>query len=76
MFWDHLGNFWSKEKVAAWQAELFPAGPAGICEIGKERVYNLITLSREAHDIWGRGAFALKPVLESDEKMTLEVQFF
>jgi hypothetical protein len=26
--------------------------------------------------MWGRGAFALKPVLESDDKMTLEVQFF
>jgi hypothetical protein len=72
-FWDHLKNFWSKEKVAAWEAELFPAG---ICEFGIERVYNLITLSRNAHDMWGRGAFALKPISESDDKMTLEVQFF
>jgi hypothetical protein len=24
--------------------------------------------------MWGRGAFALKPLLESDDKMTLEVQ--
>jgi hypothetical protein len=73
IFWDHLKNFWPKEKVAAWEAELFPAG---ICEIGIERVYNLITLSRDAHDMWGRGAFALKPISESDDKMTLEVQFF
>jgi hypothetical protein len=73
IFWDHLKNFWSKEKVAAWEAELFPAG---ICEFGVERVYNLITLSRNAHDMWSRGAFALKPISESDDKMALEVQFF
>jgi hypothetical protein len=68
-----LKNFWSKEKVAAWEVELFPAG---ICDFGIERVYNLITLSRNAHDMWSRGAFALKPISESDDKMTLEVQFF
>jgi hypothetical protein len=73
IFWAHLKNFWSREKVATWEAELFPAG---ICEFGVERVYNLITLSRTAHDLWGRGAFALKPISESDDKMTLEVQFF
>jgi hypothetical protein len=73
IFWDHLKNFWSKEKVAAWEAELFPAG---ICEFGIERVCNLITLSRTAHDRWSRGAFALKPISESDDKMTLKVQFF
>ena len=73
VFWDHLKNFWSTEKVATWEAEIFPAG---ICEFGVERVYNLITLSRTAHDMWARGAFALKPILESEDKMTLEVQFF
>lgn len=73
IFWNHLKGFWSKGRVAAWEAELFPAG---ICEIGIERVYNLITLSRTAHDKWARGAFALKPISESDDKMTLKVQFF
>ncbi|KAE8445098.1 hypothetical protein EG329_013700 [Mollisiaceae sp. DMI_Dod_QoI] len=71
-FWDQLRNFWSEEKVAAWQAELFPADLGGICGNGTEKVYNLITLSRTAHDLWGRGAFALKPILESDDKMALE----
>jgi hypothetical protein len=73
MFWGHLKNFWSKEKVAAWEAELFPAG---IYEFGIERVYNLISLSPEVHRMWSRGAFALKPISESDDKMILEVQFF
>ncbi|PVH83703.1 hypothetical protein DL98DRAFT_528998 [Cadophora sp. DSE1049] len=71
IFWGHLKNFWPQEKIAAWEAELFPAG---LCEFGIERVYNLITLSRGAHDMWARGAFALKPI--SGDKTTLKVQFF
>ncbi|PMD18191.1 hypothetical protein NA56DRAFT_751498 [Hyaloscypha hepaticicola] len=73
IFWSHLKNFWPKEKVIAWEAEIFPAG---ICDFGIDRVYNLITLSRGAHDMWARGAFALKPISESDDKTTLKVQFF
>lgn len=68
-----MRNFSPKEKVEAWEAELFPAG---IHEFGIERVYNLITLSRGAHDMWARGAFALKPISESDDKTTLKLQFF
>jgi hypothetical protein len=73
IFWDHLKNFWPEEKVAAWEAELFPNG---MHEIGIERVYNIITLSRDAHDFWNRGAFALKPISMSDDNTTLKVQFF
>jgi HNH endonuclease len=72
-FWDLLKNFWPEEKVAAWEAELFPRG---IHEIGIERVYNLITLSATAHRDWNRGAFALKPISVYDNNTTLEVQFF
>jgi hypothetical protein len=68
-----LKNFWPETKVAAWEAELFPEG---LHEVGGETVYNLITLSRIAHDEWGRGAFALKPISVSDDGMTLTVQFF
>jgi hypothetical protein len=73
IFWDHLKNFWPEEKVATWEAELFPKG---IDEIGIERVYNLITLSRTAHSAWNRGAFALKPISVDDNNTTLKVQFF
>jgi HNH endonuclease len=73
IFWDHLKNFWSKEKVATWEAKVFPEG---ISEAGVERVYNLITLSVDVHRMWCRGAFALKPVSKSDDKKILEVQFF
>jgi hypothetical protein len=68
-----LKNFWPEEKVAAWEAELFPRG---IHEMGIERVYNLITLSLGAHRCWNRGAFALKPISMYDNNTTLKVQFF
>jgi HNH endonuclease len=73
MFWDLLKNFWPEEKVAAWQAELFPEG---INKIGLERVSNLITLCPNAHTIWDRGAFALKPISVSNDNTTLKLQFF
>ena len=72
-FWNQLRVFWPKDKITAWEVLLFPKG---IHEIGEEEVYNLLVLSRNAHDQWGRGAFALKPISVSDDKMTLEVQFF
>jgi hypothetical protein len=72
-FWNMLGMFWSKEKVAAWEAELFPRG---ISEIGIERVYNIITLSSTAHNFWNRGAFALKPISVDNNNTTLKIQFF
>ena len=73
IFWGHLKNFWPQEKIAAWEAELFPAG---ISECGEEKVYNLITLSTTAHRLWAQGAFALKPISELADKTTLKVQFF
>ncbi|KAH6674439.1 hypothetical protein B0J14DRAFT_700116 [Halenospora varia] len=72
-FWIHLKNFWPKEKVTAWEAELFPKG---LSESGDERVDNLITLSKVAHGQWNRGAFALKPISVCNNNTTLKVQFF
>ena len=71
-FWNHLKNFWPKEKVTAWEAELFPGG---ISEIGIKGVHNLITFSPSAHVYWNRGVFALKPISMSDDNTTLKVQF-
>lgn len=73
MFWEHLKNFWSEEKVTAWEVELFPRG---LSETGDEKVDNRITLSKIAHVQWNRGAFALKPISISDENTILKVQFF
>jgi hypothetical protein len=71
-FWDMLGAFWPVEKVATWEAKLFPQG---IGEKGQEEVYNLISLAPTVHAIWGKGLFALKPISESNDKKTLIVQF-
>jgi hypothetical protein len=68
-----LKIFWPKEKVDAWAEEVFPQNTS---EIGVERVYNLITLSRTAHGYWNRGAFALKPIFVNDDNTRLKVQFF
>jgi hypothetical protein len=68
-----LKIFWPEEKVAAWAEEVFLQDTS---EISVERVYNLITLSRSAHGYWNRGAFALKPIFENEDKTTLKVQFF
>jgi len=72
-FWNHLNIFWPEEKVAAWAEEIFPQDTS---EIGVERVYNLITLSRTAHGYWNRGAFALKPISVNNDNTILKVQFF
>jgi hypothetical protein len=68
-----LKNFWPEEKVAAWEEELFPDGTH---EKGLETARNLITLSKDAHACWNKGAFALKPISVSDDNTTLTIQFF
>jgi len=73
MFWDHLKIFWPKEKIAAWEAEMFPRG---IDDIGIDRVCNLITVSPNVHGYWNRGAFALKPISVYNDNTSLKVQFF
>jgi hypothetical protein len=68
-----LKNFWPNEKVAAWEAELFPNG---MHERGLETTRNLITLSKDTQHYWNKEAFALKPISMSDDNTTLTVQFF
>lgn len=70
-FWNQLKLFWSEEKVAAWEAELFPNG---LSTFGADSPGKLMTLSKEAHSQWNRGAFALKPV--ASDPTTLTVQFY
>lgn len=72
-FWHMLKNFWPEKKVAVWEAEL---SPNGTHEKGLETARNLITLSKDAHDYWNKGVFALKPISVSDDNTTLTIQFF
>src|SRR5947209_1019623 len=41
-----------------------------------KRCFNLISLSPDAHSLWTRGLFALKPLKLSRNRKTLTVQFF
>jgi len=68
-----LSNFWPKEKIAAWEAEIFPNAEHNP---GIETARDLITLSENAHSMWNRGAFALKPISVSDDHTTITIQFF
>src|SRR4051794_37310728 len=45
-------------------------------DVGVERCFNLISLSPNAHDMWNRGLFALKPLELSPDRKKLIVQFF
>ena len=71
--WMRLELFWPKEKITSWKAEIFLDT---INEAGQEKVYNLVSLSPDAHSSWGNGYFALKPISMSNDKKTLTVQFF
>jgi len=43
---------------------------------GVDEPFNLICLTRDAHDMWNKGLFALKPLELSDDNKELTVQFF
>ena len=44
--------------------------------VGIESCFNSISLRRDAHDLWNRGLFALKPLELSPNRKRLTVQFF
>lgn len=50
--------------------------PSGLDQFGIETVANLITLSYDAHGLWNRGTFALKPISINDDQTKLKIQFF
>ena len=68
-----LRNFWSEEKIAAWEKPIFPDG---LEKRGLETPKNLITLSPTVHRLWNKGVFALKPISISEDNTTLTIRFF
>jgi hypothetical protein len=69
-FWQSLTVFWSEDQINKWKNTIFPDG------VGVESCFNLISLSPDAHDMWNRGSFALKPLKLSRDRKKLTVQFF
>jgi HNH endonuclease len=68
-FWNILHLFWDEDRVEKWRSSQNP-------DIGVEGCVNLISLSPNAHDMWNRGLFALKPLELSPDRKKLTVQFF
>jgi hypothetical protein len=73
-FGELLGLFWDKNRVKKWRNAIFQDSENP--DIGVERCFSLISLSPDAHDMWNRGVFALKPLKLSRDHKKLTVQFF
>jgi hypothetical protein len=73
-FWTLLHIFWDEARVEKWKTTILPNSQNP--DIGVERCLNLIPLSPNAHDMWKRGLFALKPLELSHDRTKLTVQFF
>ncbi|PYI02620.1 hypothetical protein BO78DRAFT_287866, partial [Aspergillus sclerotiicarbonarius CBS 121057] len=66
-FWGVLRNYWFKEMVNSWEAEVMRT--TEICS-------NLMSLVNIVHKLWEKARFALRPVGISEDRKTLTVQFF
>jgi hypothetical protein len=73
-FWQSLSVFWDEDRVNQWKTTIPPDSENP--DIGVEQCFNLISLSPDAHDMWNRGVFALKPLGISRNHKKLTVQFF
>jgi hypothetical protein len=73
-FWKLLRVFWDGDRVKKWRDAIFQDSENP--DIGAEQCFNLISLSPDAHDMWHRGVFALKPLELSRDHKELTVQFF
>ena len=77
--WTTLKLFWSEEKLKEWHEVIFSVedNNVNLTLPGRDNnPANLIALSRDAHNHWNNGRFALKPLDLSDDKKTLRIQFF
>ena len=73
-FWELLKIFWGKDRINTWRSKIFPNAEKP--ETGVDEPFNLISLGRDAHDMWNDGEFALKPLELSSDNKELTVQFF
>ncbi|PWY66811.1 hypothetical protein BO94DRAFT_479377 [Aspergillus sclerotioniger CBS 115572] len=68
-FWKCLQCFWTPQQVKAWKNRFLGSD-------GTETCSNLICMVNNAHKLWEKAAFALKPLSLSEDERQLEVQFF
>lgn len=72
-FWNIMSVFWDESRVQRWKADIFcdennPEKPRHGC-------FNLLSLDKSTHALWGDGRFALRPMENADSR-TLKVQLF
>lgn len=67
--WNVLRQFWSADKITAWEKEVGGAR-------GTETLANRISLASNVHRYWGLAMFALKPLDVSEDKKTLRAEFY
>ncbi|KAL5340817.1 hypothetical protein BJX70DRAFT_95472 [Aspergillus crustosus] len=72
-FWDILNLFWDEDRVKKWKEDIF--GNTEHLQDAKDGCFNLLSLDKYAHSLWGKGRYALRPLAGSDSK-TLKVQLF
>ncbi|EER28210.1 hypothetical protein CPC735_035460 [Coccidioides posadasii C735 delta SOWgp] len=72
-FWDILGLFWEEERVEQWKKEIF-SDPRDL-KAPKDGCFNMISLDKHPHALWGAGRFALRPKELSADLKELKVEF-
>jgi hypothetical protein len=73
-FWTVLRAFWSEDRIERWEKAIFPDPRKPNTRV--EACFNLICLCPNAHMMWNKGLFALKPLELSPDRKELKVQFF
>lgn len=72
-FWSLLNVFWEPERVESWKREIF--GNSMNFDKPTHGCFNLISLQKDAHALWGAGRFALRPIEYSTDHKTLKIEF-
>ncbi|GKZ19500.1 hypothetical protein AbraCBS73388_004306 [Aspergillus brasiliensis] len=67
--WYSLQYFWSKEKVNAWREQVNGPNRTEVCS-------NLLCMTNLAQKLWKKARFALKPLCLSEDRKSLQVQFY
>ena len=72
-FWDILGFFWEEKRVEQWKKEVF-SDPQNL-KGPKDGCFNIVSLDKHPHTLWGAGCFALRPIEISADLKELKVEF-
>ncbi|PGG95396.1 hypothetical protein AJ79_10083 [Helicocarpus griseus UAMH5409] len=72
-FWGILDWFWEDDHVQRWKKEIF--GDPQNLKAPKDGCFNMISLNKHLHSLWGAGRFALRPMEISADHKELKVEF-